>query len=69
MVFRYTQNNYNTVAAKNAALTIVEAEEIVPVGRDGAGGSSIGESSGVGGTGNDVREGCTAGPGAKKRGG
>ncbi|PAV23901.1 3-oxoacid -transferase [Pyrrhoderma noxium] len=31
-IFRYTQNNYNGVAARNAALTIVEAEEIVPVG-------------------------------------
>ncbi|THH05299.1 hypothetical protein EW145_g4900 [Phellinidium pouzarii] len=32
VVFRYTQNNYNGVAARNAALTIVEAEHIVPVG-------------------------------------
>ncbi|KAI5117658.1 hypothetical protein M0805_008888 [Coniferiporia weirii] len=31
-VFRYTQNNYNAVAARNAALTIVEAEHIVPIG-------------------------------------
>ncbi|KAL5532708.1 hypothetical protein ACEPAF_4482 [Sanghuangporus sanghuang] len=31
-IFRYTQNNYNGVAAKNATLTIVEAEEIVPIG-------------------------------------
>lgn len=31
-IFRYTQNNYNGVAARNALLTIVEAEEIVPVG-------------------------------------
>jgi len=32
VVFRYAQNNYNAVAAKNAALTIVEAENIVPIG-------------------------------------
>ncbi|TDL24740.1 3-oxoacid CoA-transferase [Rickenella mellea] len=32
VVFRYTQNNFNSVMAKNAALTIVEAEHIVPVG-------------------------------------
>lgn len=31
-VFRYTANNFNSVMARNAALTIVEAEEIVPVG-------------------------------------
>lgn len=31
-VFRYTANNFSTVMAKNAALTIVEAEEIVPRG-------------------------------------
>ncbi|KAI0709458.1 3-oxoacid CoA-transferase [Earliella scabrosa] len=32
LVFRYTANNYNGVMARNAKLTIVEAEEIVPVG-------------------------------------
>ncbi|KAH9945942.1 3-oxoacid CoA-transferase [Epithele typhae] len=32
LVFRYTANNYNGVIARNAKLTIVEAEEIVPVG-------------------------------------
>ncbi|KIP08148.1 hypothetical protein PHLGIDRAFT_88580 [Phlebiopsis gigantea 11061_1 CR5-6] len=31
-VFRYTQNNFSSVMARNASLTIVEAEEIVPVG-------------------------------------
>ncbi|KAI0065421.1 3-oxoacid CoA-transferase [Artomyces pyxidatus] len=31
-VFRYTANNFNSVMAKNAKLTIVEAEHIVPVG-------------------------------------
>ncbi|KAH9981219.1 hypothetical protein BGW80DRAFT_1269113 [Lactifluus volemus] len=31
-VFRYAANNFNTVMAKNAKLTIVEAENIVPVG-------------------------------------
>ncbi|KAH8834005.1 succinyl-CoA:3-ketoacid-coenzyme A transferase [Flagelloscypha sp. PMI_526] len=31
-VFRYTSNNFNTVMAKNAKLTIVEAENIVPTG-------------------------------------
>ncbi|EJF66032.1 3-oxoacid CoA-transferase [Dichomitus squalens] len=31
-VFRYTANNFSTTMAKNAKLTIVEAEEIVPVG-------------------------------------
>lgn len=31
-VFRYTANNFNAPMAKNAKLTIVEAEEIVPVG-------------------------------------
>ncbi|KAF8478602.1 hypothetical protein DFH94DRAFT_750973 [Russula ochroleuca] len=31
-VFRYTANNFNTVMAKNAKLTIIEAENIVPVG-------------------------------------
>ncbi|EPQ58362.1 3-oxoacid CoA-transferase [Gloeophyllum trabeum ATCC 11539] len=31
-VFRYTANNFSTVMAKNARLTIVEAENIVPVG-------------------------------------
>ncbi|KAF9228718.1 3-oxoacid CoA-transferase [Gyrodon lividus] len=31
-VFRFTQNNFNTVMAKNAKLTIVEADQIVPVG-------------------------------------
>ncbi|KAA1471078.1 3-oxoacid CoA-transferase [Dentipellis sp. KUC8613] len=31
-VFRYTANNFSTVMAKNAKLTIVEAENIVPVG-------------------------------------
>ncbi|EGN96205.1 hypothetical protein SERLA73DRAFT_185833 [Serpula lacrymans var. lacrymans S7.3] len=31
-VFRYAQNNYNTVMGKNAKLTIVEADNIVPVG-------------------------------------
>ncbi|TCD63293.1 hypothetical protein EIP91_005705 [Steccherinum ochraceum] len=32
LVFRYTANNYNAVMARNAKLTIVEAEEIVPAG-------------------------------------
>ncbi|KAI0831508.1 3-oxoacid CoA-transferase [Trametes gibbosa] len=32
LVFRYTANNYNSTMARNAKLTIVEAEEIVPVG-------------------------------------
>ncbi|KAF9228717.1 3-oxoacid CoA-transferase [Gyrodon lividus] len=32
LVFRYVANNYNNVMARNAKLTIVEAEEIVPVG-------------------------------------
>ncbi|KZV69458.1 3-oxoacid CoA-transferase [Peniophora sp. CONT] len=32
VVFRYTANNFSTVMAKNAALTIVEAENIVPRG-------------------------------------
>ncbi|EIW85447.1 3-oxoacid CoA-transferase [Coniophora puteana RWD-64-598 SS2] len=31
-VFRYTQNNFSTAMAKNAKLTIVEADNIVPVG-------------------------------------
>ncbi|KAH7107564.1 3-oxoacid CoA-transferase [Auriculariales sp. MPI-PUGE-AT-0066] len=31
-VFRYTANNFNRTMASNASLTIVEAEEIVPVG-------------------------------------
>jgi len=31
-VFRYAANNFNSVMAKNAKLTIVEAENIVPVG-------------------------------------
>ncbi|PPQ75370.1 hypothetical protein CVT24_013153 [Panaeolus cyanescens] len=31
-VFRYASNNFNTVMAKNAKLTIVEAENIVPAG-------------------------------------
>lgn len=31
-VFRYTANNFNNVMARNAALTIVEAENIVPIG-------------------------------------
>ncbi|KAF8655844.1 hypothetical protein AX16_002928 [Volvariella volvacea WC 439] len=31
-VFRYTSQNFNTAMAKNAKLTIVEAEQIVPVG-------------------------------------
>ncbi|KAI0273715.1 3-oxoacid CoA-transferase [Gloeopeniophorella convolvens] len=31
-VFRYTTNNFSSVMAKNAKLTIVEAEHIVPVG-------------------------------------
>ncbi|KAF9791188.1 3-oxoacid CoA-transferase [Thelephora terrestris] len=31
-VFRYTANNFSAPMAKNAKLTIVEAEEIVPVG-------------------------------------
>lgn len=31
-VFRYTQNNFSTAMAKNAKLTIVEADKIVPVG-------------------------------------
>ncbi|KAF8123727.1 3-oxoacid CoA-transferase [Boletus edulis] len=31
-VFRFAQNNFNTAMAKNAKLTIVEADEIVPVG-------------------------------------
>ena len=29
---RYTANNFNNTMARNAALTIVEAEEIVPIG-------------------------------------
>ncbi|GJE95160.1 3-oxoacid CoA-transferase [Phanerochaete sordida] len=32
LVFRYASNNYNGAMARNAKLTIVEAEEIVPVG-------------------------------------
>ncbi|KAK7693692.1 hypothetical protein QCA50_003263 [Cerrena zonata] len=32
LVFRYTANNYNAVMARNAKLTIVEAEHIVPIG-------------------------------------
>ncbi|CAL1705026.1 unnamed protein product [Somion occarium] len=32
LIFRYTANNYNAVMARNAKLTIVEAEHIVPVG-------------------------------------
>ncbi|KAF8274937.1 hypothetical protein EI94DRAFT_1838035 [Lactarius quietus] len=31
-VFRYAANNFNAVMAKNAKLTVVEAENIVPVG-------------------------------------
>ncbi|EPQ58363.1 3-oxoacid CoA-transferase [Gloeophyllum trabeum ATCC 11539] len=31
-VFRYAANNYNAIMARNAKLTIVEAEHIVPVG-------------------------------------
>lgn len=31
-VFRYTQQNFSTVMAKNAKLTIVEADQIVPAG-------------------------------------
>ncbi|EEB87849.1 hypothetical protein MPER_14637, partial [Moniliophthora perniciosa FA553] len=31
-VFRYASQNFSTVMAKNAKLTIVEAENIVPVG-------------------------------------
>lgn len=31
-IFRYTQQNFGTVMAKNAKLTIVEADQIVPVG-------------------------------------
>ncbi|KAF8162863.1 succinyl-CoA:3-ketoacid-coenzyme A transferase [Crassisporium funariophilum] len=31
-VFRYAANNFSTVMAKNAKLTIVEAEKIVPIG-------------------------------------
>ncbi|KAF8580863.1 3-oxoacid CoA-transferase [Ramaria rubella] len=31
-VFRYTANNFSAVMAKNATLTFVEAEEIVPLG-------------------------------------
>ncbi len=31
-VFRYTAQNFSTVMAKNAKLTIVEAEKVVPVG-------------------------------------
>ncbi|KAJ7197139.1 3-oxoacid CoA-transferase [Mycena pura] len=31
-VFRYSSNNFNTVMARNAKLTIVEAEHIVPIG-------------------------------------
>ncbi|KAG1748946.1 3-oxoacid CoA-transferase [Suillus paluster] len=31
-VFRYTQQNFSTVMAKNAKLTIVEADQIVPTG-------------------------------------
>lgn len=34
MVTRYTANNYNGVMARNAKLTIVEAEEIVYVTAD-----------------------------------
>lgn len=33
-VIRYTANNYNGVMARNAKLTIVEAEEIVYVTAD-----------------------------------
>ena len=32
MIIRYTANNFSTVMAKNAKLTIVEAENIVPIG-------------------------------------
>ncbi|KAH7890004.1 3-oxoacid CoA-transferase [Phlebopus sp. FC_14] len=32
LVFRYVANNYNNAMARNAKLTIVEAEEIVPIG-------------------------------------
>ncbi|KDQ60681.1 hypothetical protein JAAARDRAFT_125080 [Jaapia argillacea MUCL 33604] len=32
VVFRYTTNNFSSVMAKNAKLTIVEAENIVPIG-------------------------------------
>ena len=32
MAIRYTANNFSTVMAKNAKLTIVEAENIVPIG-------------------------------------
>ncbi|TCD70973.1 hypothetical protein EIP91_000881 [Steccherinum ochraceum] len=32
LVFRYTAHNYNGVMARNAKLTIVEAEQIVPAG-------------------------------------
>ncbi|KAI9569002.1 3-oxoacid CoA-transferase [Boletus coccyginus] len=31
-VFRFAQNNFSTAMAKNAKLTIVEADEVVPVG-------------------------------------
>jgi 3-oxoacid CoA-transferase len=31
-VVRYTANNFNAVMAKNAKLTIIEAENIVPIG-------------------------------------
>ncbi|GJE95159.1 3-oxoacid CoA-transferase [Phanerochaete sordida] len=31
-VFRYTQNNFSSTMARNARLTIVEAENIVPIG-------------------------------------
>ncbi|KAH7890003.1 3-oxoacid CoA-transferase [Phlebopus sp. FC_14] len=31
-VFRFTQNNFSTAMAKNAKLTVVEADQIVPVG-------------------------------------
>jgi 3-oxoacid CoA-transferase len=31
-VFRYASNNFSTVMAKNAKLTIIEAENIVPIG-------------------------------------
>ncbi|KAJ6606469.1 hypothetical protein DFH09DRAFT_1017488 [Mycena vulgaris] len=31
-VFRYASNNFNTVMARNAKLTIVEAEHILPIG-------------------------------------
>lgn len=32
LIFRYAANNYNGAMARNAKLTIVEAEEIVPIG-------------------------------------